>query len=87
MPREQYGSVRAGIFVVASGVIIILFILALGQRSHLFTRAVLAHGHLRERRRPALRRVGARGGRERRDRPPNPDHPRRRPASPRSSWT
>jgi hypothetical protein len=38
MPREQYGSVRAGVFVVASGVVIILFILALGERSHLFTR-------------------------------------------------
>jgi phospholipid/cholesterol/gamma-HCH transport system substrate-binding protein len=38
MSREQYGSVRAGLFVVAGGVIIILFILALGQRSHLFTR-------------------------------------------------
>ena len=37
MPSEQYGSVRAGLFVVASGVIIILFILALGQRSHFFT--------------------------------------------------
>jgi phospholipid/cholesterol/gamma-HCH transport system substrate-binding protein len=38
MSREQYGSVRAGVFVVVGGVIIILFILALGQRSHLFTR-------------------------------------------------
>jgi phospholipid/cholesterol/gamma-HCH transport system substrate-binding protein len=38
MSREQYGSVRAGIFVVAGGIIIILFILALGQRSHLFSR-------------------------------------------------
>jgi phospholipid/cholesterol/gamma-HCH transport system substrate-binding protein len=38
MLREQSTAVRAGIFVVASGVIIILFILALGERSHLFTR-------------------------------------------------
>jgi phospholipid/cholesterol/gamma-HCH transport system substrate-binding protein len=38
MPQEQPTAVRAGIFVVVSGVIIILFILALGQRSHLFTR-------------------------------------------------
>jgi len=38
MSKVHYGSVRAGIFVVAGGVIIILFILALGQRSHLFTR-------------------------------------------------
>ncbi len=38
MPREQYNSVRAGFFVVVSSVIIIVIILALGQRSHLFTR-------------------------------------------------
>jgi phospholipid/cholesterol/gamma-HCH transport system substrate-binding protein len=38
MSREQHGSIRAGLFVVAGGAIIILFILALGQRSHLFTR-------------------------------------------------
>jgi len=38
MPREHYNSVRAGLFVVIGGIIIILIILALGQRSHLFTR-------------------------------------------------
>jgi phospholipid/cholesterol/gamma-HCH transport system substrate-binding protein len=38
MPREHYGSVRAGLFVVAGGVIIIVIILALGERSRLFTR-------------------------------------------------
>ncbi|MGO8704598.1 MAG: MlaD family protein [Candidatus Brocadiia bacterium] len=41
MPREQYNSVRAGLFVVVGGIIIILIILALGQRSHLFTRQYL----------------------------------------------
>ena len=38
MPKESYSSVRAGLFVVGCGVIIILIILALGQRSQLFTR-------------------------------------------------
>jgi phospholipid/cholesterol/gamma-HCH transport system substrate-binding protein len=38
MYREQPAAVRAGIFVVVSALIVILFILALGERSHLFTR-------------------------------------------------
>jgi phospholipid/cholesterol/gamma-HCH transport system substrate-binding protein len=36
MPREQYSSIRVGLFVVGCGVVIILIILALGERSFLF---------------------------------------------------
>jgi phospholipid/cholesterol/gamma-HCH transport system substrate-binding protein len=38
MPREQYSSIRVGLFVVGCGVVVILIILALGKRSFLFHR-------------------------------------------------
>jgi len=38
MPKDQSSSVKAGIFVVVGGIVVILFILVLGQRTQLFTR-------------------------------------------------